>query len=58
MKKKTIADVLQNWRKKNGYTQQKAASLLECSMATIQSWEQERSEPMPQTADFIREKCK
>jgi transcriptional regulator with XRE-family HTH domain len=58
MKKKTIAKVLKSWRLKNDFSQQKAAFILNCSIAAIQSWEQERSEPMPPTADFIREKCK
>jgi len=58
MKKKTISDVLKSWRKKDGFSQQKAAFFLNCSIASIQSWEQHRSEPLPQTADFIRENCK
>jgi DNA-binding transcriptional regulator YiaG len=58
MKKKPIANVLKSWRKKNDFSQQKAAFILNCSIAAIQSWEQKRSEPMPPTADFIRENCK
>jgi DNA-binding transcriptional regulator YiaG len=58
MKRKPIAGVLKDWRKKNNLSQQKAAFILNFSIATIQSWEQERNEPLPQTADFIREKCK
>jgi DNA-binding transcriptional regulator YiaG len=58
MKAKPISALLKSWRKKNNMSQQKAAFVLNCSIAALQGWEQGRNKPMPNTADFIREKCK
>jgi DNA-binding transcriptional regulator YiaG len=58
MKEKPIAEVLKDWRKKHGLSQQTAAAELEISISALQAWEQGRNRPSRFTIGFIRANCK
>lgn len=45
MKHRDFAKLLQDWRKRNKYSQRDAALALGCSKRTLQNWEQERAMP-------------
>lgn len=41
----TFAQLLRDWRARNGYSQRDAANVLKVSKRSLENWEQERSMP-------------
>jgi len=41
----TFAQLLRNWRERNGYSQRDAAVVLKVSKRSLENWEQERAMP-------------
>jgi DNA-binding transcriptional regulator YiaG len=45
VKHRDFAKLLQDWRRRNNYSQRDAGLALGCSKRTLQNWEQERAMP-------------
>ena len=53
-----LADQLKRMRRRNGWSQERAAGWLRCSVRTLQGWEQSRRVPRGVAAAYLREKVR